>query len=229
MKTLLFFVCSAALVFTFTTALAHNFSPSNHSSLVKSDNSSNDMSNTTNSQQISSSDSPDNQRNFTSINQNNNSSGSSQRSYTSTSQNSNSSGSQRSYTSTSQNSNSSGSQRSYVSTSQNSDASTYQHSSLNLSAVDLRQPHILSIHTSGSQLTGEVIVNGKVVKRLTKSREQINLSPLLSVGEHTVKISARYSPTSSSVNVELSGPGTNITQQDSGNGILKYAMDVSVH
>ncbi|MDF5719324.1 MAG: hypothetical protein PUP91_02290 [Rhizonema sp. PD37] len=227
MKTLLFFVCSAALVFTFTTALAQNFYPSNHSSVVKSDNSSNDMSKTTNNQQISSNDSPDNQRNFTSINQNSNSS-SSQRSYTSTSQNSNSPG-QRSYTSTSQNTNSSGSQRSYVSTSQNSDASTYQHSSLNLSAVDLRQPHILSIHTSGSQLTGEIIVNGKVVKRLTKSREQINLSPLLSVGEHTVKISARYSPTSSSVNVELSGPGTNITQQDSGNGILKYAMDVSVH
>ena len=144
-------------------------------------------------------------------------------------QNSNSSGSQRSYTSTTQNSNSSGSQRSFISSSQNSDASAYQHSSLNLSAVDLRQPHILSINTSGNQLTGEVIVNGKVVKRLTKSREQINLSPLLSVGEHTVKISAHYSPTSSSVNVELSGPGTNITQQDSGNGILKYIMDVSVH
>ena len=211
MKTLLFFVCSAALVFSFTTALAHNFSASSHSSLATSDNTSKDMSNTTNSQQISSSDSADNQRNFTS-----------------TTQNSHSSGSQNSYTSTTQN-NSSGSQNSYTSSSQNSDASGYQHSSLNLSAVDLRQPHILSINTSGSQLTGEVIVNGKVVKRLTKSREQINLSPLLSVGKHTVKISARYSPTSSSVNVELSGPGTSISQQNSGNGVLKSTMDVSVH
>lgn len=241
MKTLFFFVCSAALVFTFTTALAHNFSSNSHSSLAKSDNSSQDISSTTNSQQMSSSNSPDNQRNFTHINQNSNS-GSSQHSYTSTTQTnsggsqhsytsstqSTSGGSQRSYTSTTQ-TNSSGSQNTFTNSSQNSDAPAYQHSSLNLRAVDLRQPHILSINTSGSYLTGEVIVNGKVVKRLTKSREQINLSPLLSVGQHTVKISARYSPTSSSVNVELSGPGTKITQQDSGNGVLKYTMNVTVN
>jgi len=125
-------------------------------------------------------------------------------------------------------SNSSGYQHNFTNSQSNSDSSGYQHSSLNLNAVNLRQPHILSINTSGNHLTGEITVNGKVVKRLNHNSEKINISPFLSVGEQTVKVAARYVPASSSVNVELSGPSTNVTQQNSGNGILNYTMDVTV-
>lgn len=122
--------------------------------------------------------------------------------------------------------------RSRTFTSQHSssgDSFGYQKSSLTLSAANLSQPHTLSINTSGAQMTGEISVNGKVVKQISNDKNvKIDLSRYLSVGEHKVDISARYNPPSSSVSVELSGPGTNVTQQNSGNGALKYSMDVSV-
>lgn len=110
-----------------------------------------------------------------------------------------------------------------------SESSGYQHSAVNLSAVNLREPHILRINTSANQLTGEITVNGKVVKRFTNNQEEINLSPLLSKGEHKVQISARYAPASSSVSLELNSPDTNVTQQTSGNGTINYTLDLSVH
>ena len=109
------------------------------------------------------------------------------------------------------------------------DSFGYQKSSLQLSAANLSQPHILSINTSDAQMTGEITVNGKVVKQINNDKNvKLNLSPYLSVGEHKVEVSARYNPPSSSVSVELSGPGTNVAQQNSGNGALNYTMDVSV-
>ncbi|NMG07142.1 hypothetical protein DP117_09710 [Brasilonema sp. UFV-L1] len=109
------------------------------------------------------------------------------------------------------------------------DSFGYQKSSLQLSAANLSQPHILSINTSGAQMTGDITINGKVVKQISNDKNtKIDLSRYLSVGEHKVEVSARYNPPSSSVSVEMSGPGTNITQQNSGNGTLNYTMDVSV-
>ncbi len=123
--------------------------------------------------------------------------------------------------------------RSRTFTSQHSssgDSFGYQKSSLTLSAANLTKPHILSINTSGAQMTGEITVNGKVVKQISNDKNvNIDLSRYLSVGEQKVEISARYNPPSSSVKVELSGPGTNVTQQNSGNGALNYSIDVSVH
>ncbi len=133
-----------------------------------------------------------------------------------------------SQTSSSDSSDSSGTQQSFTTSQNTSDSSGTQHNSFNLNAANLSQPHILSIKTSGNQLTGQITVNGKLIKRLNKNSENINISPFLSVGEQTVKISARYAPASSSVNVGLSGPGTNVLQQNSGNGILNYTMDVTV-
>lgn len=122
--------------------------------------------------------------------------------------------------------------RSRTFTSQHSssgDSFGYQKTSLNLSAANLSKPHLLSIHTSDAQMTGEITVNGKVVKQISNEKNvNIDLSRYLSVGEQKVEISARYNPPSSSVSVELNGPGTNVTQQNSGNGALNYTMDVSV-
>ncbi|MDZ7961159.1 MAG: hypothetical protein RMY34_25315 [Aulosira sp. DedQUE10] len=108
-------------------------------------------------------------------------------------------------------------------------SSDYQENTITLSAVNLNRPHILSINTTGSQLQGKIIFNGKVIKQIRGQRAYINLSPYLSLGEHTVKISARYSPVSSSVNVELNGPGIDVNQQTSGNGVLNYTLNVSVN
>ena len=56
----------------------------------------------------------------------------------------------------------------------------------------------------------------------------VNLSPYLSVGEHQVEISARYTPTDADVSIEFNAPGTSNNQQTSGDGELKYQMDVIV-
>ncbi|RAM52061.1 MAG: hypothetical protein C6Y22_08505 [Hapalosiphonaceae cyanobacterium JJU2] len=108
-------------------------------------------------------------------------------------------------------------------------SSGYQTSSVNLSATELRQPHILRINTNGSQLNGDIILDGKVVKRLNGSQTEINLSPLLSPGEHVVEISGGYAPASSGITVELSGPGITSSQQTSGNGVLNYTLNLSVY
>jgi hypothetical protein len=109
-----------------------------------------------------------------------------------------------------------------------SSAGGYQRSTLNLRAANLNQPHVLKINSPGAQLNGEITLNGKVIQRIHSNQVQINLSPLLSVGEQKVEIAARYSPPSSAVSVELEGPGTNVAQQTSGNGVLNYAMTVNV-
>lgn len=111
-----------------------------------------------------------------------------------------------------------------------SSGNSYQKSSssVSLRAVDIRQPHILKINSSGTQFVGKVTIDGKVSKKLDSKTSEINLSPYLSVGQHTVEISGRYSPASSSIQVELKGPGTNVTQQSSGNGAVNHTMTVTV-
>jgi hypothetical protein len=108
-------------------------------------------------------------------------------------------------------------------------SSDYQESTISLSAFNLSHPHILSINTSGSQLQGKITFNGRVIRQIRGKRAYVNLSPYLSVGKHTVKISTRYFPASSSVKVKFSGPGINVTQETSGSGLLNYILNVSVY
>jgi cytoskeletal protein RodZ len=111
---------------------------------------------------------------------------------------------------------------------QNDQSSQSQRSTLNLDAASLSQPNILSINSSATKLRGQIVVDGKVVKRLNKNSSEINLSPYLSMGQHKVEITARYSPPTSGVNVQINGPGTNVAQQNSGDGALNYKIDVNV-
>ncbi len=105
----------------------------------------------------------------------------------------------------------------------------YQQTTVNLKSVNLWLPYILSIDALGNQLTGQVTVDGKVIKRLKGSSTQINLSPYLSIGKHRVEIAANYSPSSSRIAVELSGPDTAVTQQTSGSGVLRHALTIIVN
>ncbi len=127
--------------------------------------------------------------------------------------------------------NSSSDMHNYFSTfsQQSNFSSTYQQNFLTFRATHLSQPHILTVKTSGNQLQGEITLDGKIVKLLNNNQVEINLSPLLSVGEHQVKISGRYAPVSSSASITLNGPGTNVVQQTSGNGILHYVINMSIH
>jgi hypothetical protein len=130
----------------------------------------------------------------------------------------------------SSNSNNSGNERTFISdkSQQSSNSSNFQRSTLNLQATNLNQPHVLKINSTGTQLQGQITINGKVVKQLSNNQSQINLSPYLSTGQQKVEISANYTPVSATVNVEVNGSGNNISQQSSGSGKLNYSLDLSV-
>jgi hypothetical protein len=89
------------------------------------------------------------------------------------------------------------------------------------------QPVLVNLIFS-TELRGQIVVDGKVVKKLNNKSSEINLSPYLSMGQHNVEITARYSPPTSGVNIQINGPGTNVTQQNSGEGALNYKIDVNV-
>jgi hypothetical protein len=103
-----------------------------------------------------------------------------------------------------------------------------QQTTLNLNSANLKHPYILSVSTSGAQLSGQIVLDGEVIQVLRGDREPINLSPYLTVGQHTVEISADYSPSSSTIQVEFSGMGTSISQQSSGSGRLRHTLMIHV-
>ncbi|MDJ0737470.1 MAG: hypothetical protein QNJ47_25960 [Nostocaceae cyanobacterium] len=113
--------------------------------------------------------------------------------------------------------------------SQSSSSYSYQESNINLSADNLREPHILSIKTSGSKIIGTITVNGKLAVQMNNNQIDINLSKYLSVGNNTVIISGSYLPTSSSVTVKFDAPGTNINQQMSGNGVINSQLNIIIN
>ncbi len=115
--------------------------------------------------------------------------------------------------------------RSYSSSTQNS---SYQQAAVNINNKNLVNPYILSVKASGSQLTGQVQVNGKVIKQLNIKNNQFNLSPYLSIGKNIIEILASYSPSRSLIEVALLGLDTKIVQQTSGTGMLKHTLIVIV-
>ena len=138
--------------------------------------------------------------------------------------------SQRSTSSSGQTSQQSSSSSTYSSqqSSSSSSSSGYQSNTLSLNRTDLKEPHILSIKTSGQQITGKIIVNDKLVRQIRGNKVEFDLSPHLSVGENLVKINARHTPASSTVDVEMNGPGTTVSQQNSGNGVVNSNMKIVV-
>lgn len=71
-------------------------------------------------------------------------------------------------------------------------------------------------------------MNGVVVQEMQKNNTSINLSPLLSKGKQKIEISGSYKPASSSVFVNLSGSGTEVTQQTGGSGRLAQTLIIDV-
>lgn len=114
------------------------------------------------------------------------------------------------------------------SSSRSSSNTTFQQAVVNIDVENLKRPYILSVNTSANQLTGTLTTKGKVVKQLNSDRSQFNLSPYLSSGKNTIEILAQYSPSSSIVEIELSGLDTKVVQRTRGCGVLKYTLMIMV-
>ena len=116
-----------------------------------------------------------------------------------------------------------------VQSAQSSSQSSSQHySSLNWRSSELGQPHLLAIATSGTAMTGQITLDGNMIHQIKETRTAINLSPYLSVGQHTLEISVTYTPASASVSVELTAPGTQVMNQTSGNGRMSHIFNIRV-
>lgn len=104
-----------------------------------------------------------------------------------------------------------------------------QETAINLSVDELRHPHFLRINPlkSGTQLTGQIKINGKFFQRFDRNLK-INLSPYLTRGKNTIHISGKYRPANNSIQIELIGANNQVSQETGGNGYLNQVLIVEV-
>ena len=114
------------------------------------------------------------------------------------------------------------------SSSRSTQNASYQQATVNVDSKNLGLPYILSVKILGTQLTGQVKVNGKVIKELNSNNNEFNLSPYLLLSKNTIEILAPCSPNLSFIEVELLGPDTKVVQQASGTGALRHTLIVIV-
>lgn len=114
------------------------------------------------------------------------------------------------------------------SSSHSGQSSSQHHSALNVRSRELGQPHILAIATSGTAMTGQITLNGKIIQPIQETRTEINLSPYLSIGQHILEISVSYTPPSASMSVGFTAPGTQVMNQTSGNGRISHIFNIRV-
>lgn len=101
---------------------------------------------------------------------------------------------------------------------------------INLNSVDLKQPNLLNINLSQSAryMTGEVKLNGKLIKKLSQNSAQVDLAPALKRGSNRVTVFGKYSPANASVSLDFSGPHNQISQQLAGSGLIKLVLVIVV-
>lgn len=103
-----------------------------------------------------------------------------------------------------------------------------QETTISISSNDLRKPHVLSVSASTSQLTGRVKLDGEWLQNLNNGI-QINLSPYLTRGTHTITIVGNYAPANASVEINFTGPNTHVNQQISGSGSIDQTLTIEVN
>lgn len=114
-------------------------------------------------------------------------------------------------------------------TSQSPSSLQQQKTAITMDAANLTSPSILNITTAEStQLVGKITVNGVIIKTFNNSRVSVNLSPYLAKRTNSVEIFGNYRPAQNSVQIEFSCPGTKVTQQTGGNGILRQTLIIAV-
>ncbi len=104
-----------------------------------------------------------------------------------------------------------------------------QQTRIQVSLDDLREPHLLIVTapTKSTRFTGQVTIDGKVIQALSNST-QIDLSPNLSQGVNIIEVRGSYSPPNSSIEVELTAPNTQVTQQTGGSGYFNQTLIIDV-
>jgi len=122
------------------------------------------------------------------------------------------------------------SKQTFYSFSNSTSTSEEQTTAIEINSVNLRQPHTIEITSdSGTSIVGYIALDGKVLKTFSGNNASMNLSPFLSKGKRTIVIAGNYRPVDASVSVELTGPGTSVSQSTGGSGKIKQTLVIYVH
>ncbi|WP_009545872.1 hypothetical protein [Crocosphaera subtropica] len=105
-----------------------------------------------------------------------------------------------------------------------------QQTQISLSQYELNRPYTLTIKTSnqGTQLQGEIRLNGRSIQSLNQHQTVINLSPYLQVGKQMIEISGNYTPINDSIIIELKSQNSQTSQTTSGTGQLQQRLIINV-
>ena len=102
-------------------------------------------------------------------------------------------------------------------------------STIDLDSHTLRQPHYLTVSAEkGTQIIGQITLDGRAIQNIRGNRTAINLSNRLSRGRHLIEVFGNYRPASSSVQVEFSAPDTTVSQTTGGNGVVRQTLILDV-
>jgi hypothetical protein len=105
-----------------------------------------------------------------------------------------------------------------------------QETVINLSAADLKKSLVFKVSSSQSltQATGEIRLNGILLKKISRTTTQIELAPKLRRGRNTVVVLGQYSPASAAINVEFISSNNHISQSMAGSGTIKQTLAIEV-
>lgn len=79
-----------------------------------------------------------------------------------------------------------------------------------------------------AEITGEIWVDGVLVKTIRGNGTSLPLSPYLYRGKNTIEITGYYTPADSTIHVEVSGYSNTITHETSGSGTLQQTLILDV-
>lgn len=86
---------------------------------------------------------------------------------------------------------------------------------ISLSSTQLNSPHLVKLKAN-SNLSGQISLNGRVLKKITGNNFSLDLAPYLSRGEHQIQIEVNPSTSNATVSMALIAPGATINHTQSG-------------
>jgi hypothetical protein len=101
---------------------------------------------------------------------------------------------------------------------------------ISLSTAELRNPLMLRVNSAQSltQVTGEIRINGRLFKKLSRIATQVNLAPYLKSGKNIVSVSGQYSPATAAIDIEFVSSNNHVSQRMAGSGTLNQILAIEV-
>ena len=96
-----------------------------------------------------------------------------------------------------------------------------------LNSYKLSEPHLLKLETSGD-LSGYVVLDGKIIKHINGGDFEIDLASYLSPGNHKLIIKLDSMSPNNSISLQLNTPGNSVNQNTSGNGTMEHIINLNV-